>query len=534
MSTIDFDESKKESTSNPLKTSGKNISYWLDSTEPIIYPKLNEDLSADVVVVGGGISGLTAAYLLSLENKKVILVEDGLIGSGETGRTTAHLVNALDDRYYEIQSLFGEEKARLAAESHTAAIDMIEKIVNDEKIDCDFERVDGYLFLHPSDKQEHFEDEYKAARHAGIKVELVDDAPGIKNIKSRFIKFPSQAQFHPMKYLKGLCDAITNNGGKIFTLTHAEEVSKEGIKTSGGNSIKASAVIVATNTPVINMFVMHTKQAPYRTYVIAAKIKKGALPYSLWWDTGDFNSTWSTYPYHYVRLQKYNDEFDLLISGGEDHKTGQPEEDKVTEEERFINLFNWTKQHFPEIEELEYKWSGQVMEPVDSLGFIGHNPTDPDNIYIVTGDSGNGITNGTLAGIILTDLIAGRKNKFSDLYDPARKTLKTTDVFLEEQANVIKQYGEFFKASSVKEVSEVRPGEGAIMNNGLKKVALFRDTDNKVFAFSAICPHMKCVLQWNSTEKTFDCPCHGSRFSSFGKVINGPANGDLEEVDIPD
>ncbi len=516
-----------EKTSNPLRTSGKNISFWIDSTEPIFYKKLNEDINADVAIIGGGISGITIAYLLSKENLNVVVIEDGFIGSGETGRTTAHIVNALDDRYFELENIFGEEKAALAAESHTAAINFIETIVRKEKIDCNFERVDGYLFLHPSDKEENIEKELKAALKAGLDVSIVQEVPGIKFTKGSAIRFPSQAQFHPMKYLNELCNKIVSNGGKIFTQTHAEEISEKIVKINNGFSINAENIVVATNTPISNRFIIHTKQSPYRTYVVGFKIPHGSLPKALWWDTGDSNSVWPTHPYHYVRLQDYDANNDLLISGGEDHKTGQADEENIPEEDRYNKLYDWTKKHFPMVEDVLYNWSGQVMEPVDSLAFIGKNPGD-ENIFIITGDSGNGMTHGTLGGMIISDLILGRKNKYSELYDPSRKTLKTINIFLEEQLNIAKQYLDLFTEGDIEKLRDLPSGEGAIMRDDLKKIAVFRDEEGKYHIFSAICPHLKCVIGWNKDEKTFDCPCHGSRFNCYGKVINGPANKDLE------
>jgi glycine/D-amino acid oxidase-like deaminating enzyme/nitrite reductase/ring-hydroxylating ferredoxin subunit len=519
-----------DQTSNSLKTSGKNISYWIDSTEPILYEKLNQNITADVAVIGGGISGITIAYLLSRENIKVVVIEDGLIGSGETGRTTAHLVNALDDRYYELENIFGEEKTFLAAESHTAAINYIESIVKQENINCNFERVDGYLFLHSSDKNENLDKELKAASKAGLNISSVSEIPGLKLIDGPALKFANQAQFHPLKYLNGLCNKIILNGGKIFTQTHAEEILNKMIKTSDGHSVNAENIVVATNTPISNRFVIHTKQFPYRTYVLAFKIPRSALPKALWWDTGDQNSVWHTHPYHYVRVSDYDDNFDLLISGGEDHKTGQADEENIPEEERYNKLYDWTKKHFPIAGDVLYNWSGQVMEPMDSLAYIGKNPGD-DNTYIATGDSGNGMTHGTLAGMIISDLILSRINKYSELYDPSRKTIKTLNIFLEEQLNVAKQYLNLFIPGDVQNLDELLAGEGAIIKDSLKKFAVFRDENGKYHLFSAVCPHLKCIVEWNKDEKTFDCPCHGSRFNCYGTVINGPANKDLEMLE---
>lgn len=518
--------------SDPVLTSGKNISYWIDSIEPLYFSKLDQNIKTDTVIIGGGISGLTTAYLLSKSGKKIVLIEDGFIGSGETGRTTAHISNALDDRYFEIEKIFSEEESLLAAESHTLAINTIESIVINENIDCDFERVDGYLFLHPSDDKLNLEKEFDAARKAKLPVSLVYEIEGVENVEGPFLKFSNQAQFHPLKYLLGISEAVINYGGKIFTQTHASDIEKNSVITSDNKIIEADNIVIATNTPISNKVIIHTKQAPYRSYVIAAKIPKGKLPKKLWWDTGNQNSPWPTHPYHYIRIQNYNDEYDLLISGGEDHKTGQTGKENVPEEVRYNKLHEWTRLHFPFIEDIVCRWSGQVQEPVDYLAFIGKNPMDYDNVFIATGDSGNGITYGTLAGIILNDLIAGRENRYTELYNPSRKTIKSADTFVKEQINVAKQYINLLLGEEVKAIENIKSGNGAVLKNEGRNIAVYRDENGKFSFFSAICPHLKCILNWNNDEKSFDCPCHGSRFSCYGKVINGPANKDLEELQI--
>jgi glycine/D-amino acid oxidase-like deaminating enzyme/nitrite reductase/ring-hydroxylating ferredoxin subunit len=511
-----------------LLTSGSNLSYWIDSTEPLIFGPLNQDITTGTLVIGGGIAGLSVAYCLARAGQKVTVIEDGFIGSGETGRTTAHIVNALDDRYSVIESRLGKEAAQLAAQSHTAAIRFIEKVVAGENIDCDFSKVDGFLFLHPSDTVKTLKDEMDATQRAGLQTQILTEVPGIESEKGPCIKFPDQAQFHPLKYLKGLASAILKYGGQIFTETHATKISESKVK-AGEFTIRCSHIVVATNSPVNDLVTIHTKQHPYRTYVIGATIPRGTIPYALWWDTGDMHSKWITDPYHYIRLQRYTDEFDLLISGGEDHKTGQADEENIPEENRFRNLIDWTLQRFPQIRDVVYKWSGQVLEPVDSLAFIGRNPGDR-NIYIATGDSGNGITHGTIAGLLISDLIQGIQNPWAKIYDPARITLKATGDFLKEVGNMTVQYLDYLAPGDLKSIQELRINEGAIINLGAKKAAVYKDDKNVLHTFSAICPHLGCVIRWNATERSFDCPCHGSRFTCDGKVVNGPAQTDLKRI----
>ena len=519
-------------TQKDIISSGENQSYWIDSVPQLSFETLKKDIETDVLIIGAGIAGLTTAYCLASAGRKVIVIEDGLPGSGESGRTTAHLTNALDDRYYTLQKIFGKEKAKLAAQSHSDAIDWIDETIRKENIDCGFKRLDGYLFLHPTDKPSSLQEELNATHEADLQTELMDHIPGMENQKGSCLHFPRQAQFHIMKYLNGLAKAIERMGVKIFTNTHAENI-KENLVIANGKKIAALNIVVATNTPVNDIVTMHTKQFPYRTYVIAATVAKNTIMPALWWDTGDQNSKWITHPYHYVRLQAYNDKYDLLISGGEDHKTGQADTEDIPEEERYSRLVEWTRQRFPAMKEIVYHWSGQVLEPLDSLAFIGKNPGSK-NIYIITGDSGNGMTHCTIAGTLITDLINGKENPWSEIYDPARIPLKVAGNYIKEALSMAGQYSDWVSKGDVESIDKLENNQGGIISSGLRKLAAYRDEWGELSVFSATCPHLGCVVQWNSDEKTFDCPCHGSRFSKEGKVINGPALSDLKSIEVKD
>jgi Glycine/D-amino acid oxidases (deaminating) len=520
----------KKQSIDPSLTSGANVSNWINTVNPLQFEQLQHNLQTDVLVIGGGISGVTTAWLLAKAGKQVVLIEDGFIGSGETGRTTAHCTWALDDRFSNIEQVFGEEKTRLAAESHAEAINQIERNVQELNIDCHFKRVDGYLFLHPSDKLSTLQKEFEAIQRTGQQVQWMDQTPFIFGANSPCIAFPNQAQFHMLKYLHGLANGFVALGGRIYTQSRATEI-KENQVTCNGYTITAQQTVVATNTPVNDLVTMHTKQFPFRSYVIAAAVPKGLVPACLWWDTGDMNSKWYTEPYHYVRTEPFNDSYDLLIAGGEDHKTGQATKEDITEDERYNKLIQWTRAHFPMIEHIIYHWSGQVMEPLDYLGFIGKNPGD-DNIYIITGDSGNGMTHGTLGGMIITDLIMGKENPWADLYSPRRLPVKVPGRYLKEIADMAAQYTDWITSADIREVESLAPGEGAVMGKGMKRYAVYKDEEGEVHACSAMCTHLGCVVQWNADEKSFDCPCHGSRFTSKGEVINGPAITGLKKVQI--
>ena len=526
-----------------IKTSGKRQSPWFsDASEKMKFERLGQNISVDVVIVGGGIAGISTAYLLSKAGKKIAVIEDGNIGSGETGRTTAHITNALDDRYYDLERMYGEEGARIAAESHSRAIDFVESTVNKENIDCDFERLDGFLFLDPSDKQKSLEDELQATHRVGIAgTELLQRTPIESFDTGPCIRFPGQGQFHPLKYLDGLSQAIMKNNGRIFTETHAQEIDSGSVVTSDGCKVEAKNIVVATNAPVRvdQVSKIYDKQEPYRTYVIGAKIKKGSVKKALYWDTGDHNSKNSVPPYHYVRIQNggrhdNDDESDLLIIGGEDHKTGEISEEGTELKDRFNKLIAWAKERFP-IQDIIYRWSGQVMEPKGSLAFIGPNPGDAKNVYIATGDSGNGMTHGTIAGIMLSDLILGKDNPWASLYNPSRKNNDSTGSEKESSPSSPASNQETKKKDEAgqKQQIDLSKSQGKVIertkDDKNDSIALYKDEAGKMHTYSAVCTHLGCTVKWNPLEGSFDCPCHGSRFAGrTGSVINGPANSNLE------
>ncbi len=503
-------------------------SLWATTTDEMNFPRLDRSIQVDVAIVGAGIAGLSCAYALLKAGKSVAVLDDGPIAGGMTQVTTAHLSNAIDDRYHEIERMHGERGARLAAESHTAAIHRIESIVKVEKIDCDFSRLDGYLFLTEGEDPEILTKELAAAHRAGLAdVDLVEQVEQLARLGPA-LRFPMQGQFHPLRYLHGLARILQNDGCQIFTDSHVDHL--EGGKNAhvkvGSHHVKAEALIVATNVPVNDLFAIHTKQAPYMTYAIGVRVPQGAIPASLYWDTGAVSNEGRGAAYHYVRLQKGKNGSDILIVGGEDHKSGQADDT----DQRHRRLEEWARERFPMIEDVEFVWGGQVMETVDGLAFIGRNPGDDDNVYIVTGDSGMGMTHGTIAGILIPDLILGRDNPWASLYDPARKTLSALGRFTSESLNVAAQYTDWLTGSDVKSIDEIPVDSGAVMRRGLSKVAVYRDEKGTLHEHSAVCNHLGCIVQWNRAEKSWDCPCHGSRFTSLGKVINGPANQDLESV----
>ena len=543
MNTVDPDnylepvQPSQEPAPGIRSNSGNNPGVWeatfADRAQPFPEPNpLTENIETDVCVVGGGIAGMTTAYLLSLEGNSVVVLNDGPIGNGMSGRTTAHLSSALDDRYYNLERYHGRDGAHFAAESHSEAIDRIERIVSSEKIDCDFTRLDGFLFLPPGAPLVTLDREFEAAFRAGLRIERVARAPITGFHTGPCLRYPQQGQFHPLKYLNGLRDAILRMGGRIFTDTHVVRVQggkAARVETREGLRIDAASVVVATNTPINDRYSIHTKQAPYTTYVIGLEVPPNTITPALFWDTAEvagLEGNIGPVPYHYVRLSKSENTPEVLIVGGEDHKTGQANDYA----ERFTRLERWARVRFAAAGKVVCQWSGQVMEPIDGLAYIGRNPADEPNVYIATGDSGHGMTHGTIAGMLITDLINRGESRWAKLYDPSRKPVRAYAEYAKENLNVVAQFADYITPGDYHSWEDMKPGEGGIVRHGLKKVAAYRDETGVLHEFSAICPHMKCIVKWNAPEKTWDCPCHGSRFDCLGHVLNGPAICDLAPV----
>jgi glycine/D-amino acid oxidase-like deaminating enzyme/nitrite reductase/ring-hydroxylating ferredoxin subunit len=482
-------------------------------------PPLQQNAACDVCVIGAGIAGLSTAYRLVREGRRVLVVDARDLGGGETAQTSAHLASALDDRFSVLERIHGERAARLAYESHARAIDEIESTVRHESIDCGFARVDGYLFLGPRQDEKLLSDELDAARRVGFPgVERLARAPIDSFDSGPCLVFPAQARFHPLRYLAGLVTAIERSGGTVHGQTRATEVRggrTSKIVTDRGVEIRAGAVVVATNSPFHVRTAIHSKQAPYRTYALALQVPSRSMPDALYWDTCD--------PYHYVRLDPGGGGFDYLIVGGEDHRTASSDD----AEARYRRLETWTRERFPVIGQILTRWSGQVLEPFDHLAFIGRDPTGERNVYLATGDSGHGLTHGAFAGVLLSDLIAGRDNSCEELYDPSRKTLRAAGTFAHDTLEVVDEYARWMHQDARPREDALPRGEGMVVQRGAHKIAVYRDWEGSLHERSAACTHLGCPVRWNSDAKSWDCRCHGSRFAPLGEVLNGPAIGAL-------
>jgi glycine/D-amino acid oxidase-like deaminating enzyme/nitrite reductase/ring-hydroxylating ferredoxin subunit len=501
-----------------------STSFWMKETPITTASPLAGDVTCDVVVVGSGIAGLSTAYELTRCGKSVVVIDRGGIGTGMTARTTAHLATELDDRYFDLIRIRGEDEARLYYDSQVAAVNRIEAICRDEGIDCDLHRLDGYLIPTEEGPIADLQEEYDACRRLDVDVHWADRAPVPGLDTGRCLRFPNQGRFHPTRYLAGLARAILDSGGRLYSNTanvdHDERDHGVVLATEKGHKIRAKAAVFATNSPVNAKLALHTKQVPDRTYVIAGRVPKGSVPDILLWDTYE--------AYHYVRLQEVSESEDLLIVGGEDHRSGEA----TDMDQRLGNLADWTRKRFPSFRNVDYSWSGQVLEPMDFMPFSGLSPGSK-HIYLHTGDSGQGITNGVAGSLTIAALILGRDSRYAAILSPSRKSF-TSRISLGEfasgQAGVLKNLAEYAGPAEIGSVDELKPGEGGILRDGAKRIAAYCGRDGEVICRSAACTHMGCVVQWNPFEQCWDCPCHGSQFAPDGQVLNGPAVKPLGEV----
>ncbi|MFN3726064.1 MAG: FAD-dependent oxidoreductase [Allosphingosinicella sp.] len=503
----------------------RSRSCWMEEAPVIEAPRLTQDESCDVVVIGSGITGLSVAYELSRFGRSVVVIDRGGIGNGMTARTTAHLATELDDFYSELIRVRGEDEARLYHDSQVAAVNRIEAICRDEGIHADFARLDGYLVPAEESHLSDLREEFDACRKIGVDCEWLDSFSLPGREIGPAIRFPNQGRFHPTKYLKGLAEAILARGGRIYanTVHVSDEETEDGVEitTEAGPMIRAGAAVFCTNSPTNAKVDIHPKQTPDRTYAIAGRVPKGSVPDMLLWDTLE--------AYHYVRIQPWSETEDLLIVGGEDHRSGEASDFDT----RFEHLETWTRARYPSFQGADYRWSGQVMETIDFMPFSGRLG-GARNIYIHTGDSGQGITNGVAGSLAIAPLILGEDSRFAPVLDPGRKSLTATasiQEFVREQAGSAKNMMEHVTPAEISSADELAPGEGGLMRRGLKKVAVYKSEDGAVIERSALCTHLGCVVHWNGFEKCWDCPCHGSQFAPDGQVLNGPAVKPLAEVE---
>lgn len=477
------------------------------------FGQVTSNQTIETCIVGGGITGISIAYQMAKRGHKVMLVEAFKLGSGQTSRTTAHLTCQLEEQFVELLKMHEEKVVSTFLDAHRTAIDMIEETIDTENISCDFKRVDGYLFEGENFDSQKMKEEQEAARKCGINLDFVQVTP-LVNKPVTALRFPRQAQFNPMKYIQGLLRVLKELDVQVYEGTHVKDIHQDDKKvwkllTDGEHTIECKNLIVATNTPVNNRFHIHTRQFAYRTYAMAFKLSQPVKEEMLLWDTED--------PYHYIRFVD-----DTLVIGGEDHRTGQdPEHDP------FEGLEKWSRANFSNINEVVWKWSGQVFEPMDQIGFIGKNPGLEYNCYIATGESGIGMTSSAIAAAIIPDLIDKGQHRWASVFDPCRPPIKGIKEFIHENVNVAFQYKDWITGSEVKKEEEIPLDSGSVVRDGLTKNCVYHEDGDHFETKSAVCPHLGGIVHWNDIEKTWDCPCHGSRFNTKGKVIEGPSLSDL-------
>lgn len=481
---------------------------WELGLERARYPRLEEDdRYFDVAVVGAGITGVTAATLLKAAGKRVVLLEARHVASGVTGGTTAHLTAALDTRYHELESKFGRTGAALAAESSLEAIELVATLAASAPERADFEWLPGYLYTESDEDVDGLKKELEAARRAGLTVEH-SEVP-LPLVAKAGIRFERQAQFHPLTYVNALTAALPGGGcnvheqSRVIALDEGEPCK---LYLEHGVMVNAEHVILATHTP-LNRVLLETKIAQYRSYVVSGPVEQA--PHGLFWDTAD--------PYHYVRSQRVGDRRHLIV-GGDDHKTGKADDERGS----YASLESYAARLG--LRSVECRWSAQVVEPVDGLPFIGRNALS-SRVYVATGFSGNGTTFGTLAARILSDACLGQPNRFAELYAATRvKPLASLATFLGENVDFpMHLLSDRLHPPDAKSLDEIGPGEGKTVRLNGERLAVFRDVTGQLSACSAVCTHLGCHVKFNQAEKTWDCPCHGSRFSRDGEVLDGPA-----------
>ena len=497
-----------------------HASLWSAAETPLALPPLTADAEVDVVVVGGGITGLTAALLLSGAGQRVIVLEARRLGSGVTSGSTFHLTEAVDRGYHQIERDFGKEGARLVAESSRAAIEQVSSLVQAHGISCDFVRRPGLLYTDQATNVDELKKEHEAAARAGLPVELLESA-SLPFTTRAAVRFPDQAQMHGLRYLGGLAKAAAaqgvqlHEGSRVVTIEDGEPCT---IHLENGPTVRAKKVLVATHAPLNRVF-LQTKIHAYRSYVLAFSLPASALPDALFWDTLD--------PYHYFSSFAV-DGAPYLVVGGEDHKTGT----ETGTDQHFDALLAWTKERFP-VAQPAFRWSAQVEEPVDGLPYIGRNSAS-DNVYVATGFSGNGITFGTLAARIVTDLVIGRASPWAELYAATRiKPLAAAAEFTSENVDFpMHFFSDRLRPVEAKTPEDIAPGEGKTLRVKGERLACYRDPQGSLHAVSCVCTHLGCLVKFNSAATSWDCPCHGSRFGVDGEVLDGPATRPLAKKQV--
>jgi glycine/D-amino acid oxidase-like deaminating enzyme/nitrite reductase/ring-hydroxylating ferredoxin subunit len=501
-----------------------NRSLWLESAETR-FPSLTSTLDVDVAVLGAGITGVTTAHLLKQAGKTVALIEANGVGYGATGYTTAKLTVGHSLVYHDLIESFGEEAARAYARSNQEAIDRIEAIVRDNSIDCDLEPASNYVYTERDASVRDVEREAEAARLAGVDAELTTETDLPYPVRAA-LRVDDQAQFHPWKYLAALARIVDGDGSHVLELTRVTDVrngSRCEVETSSG-IVRATHVVVATQMPFLDRGLFFTRAHPMASYVIAARIDTERAPRGMYISVDQ--------PTRSIRSTPSDAGGRMLIVGGEGHKPGDDPDTNA----RYARLEAFMRERFG-VDGAEYHWSTHDYTPVDKLPYIGRLRRGVDNVHVATGFAKWGLTKGTLAAEIVSDAILGRKNEWAELYDSTRLDARHSATrFAKENAGVgLRFFRDRLRPRDGRDdVGRLAPGEGTIARVGAKQVAAYRDDDGELHVLSARCTHLGCIVGWNPADRSWECPCHGSRFAADGTLVQGPATADLPPESLPE
>jgi glycine/D-amino acid oxidase-like deaminating enzyme/nitrite reductase/ring-hydroxylating ferredoxin subunit len=504
-----------------MRRDGHAISLWQEHTISYIpSAKPVPETVYDVIIVGGGITGISTALLLQKAGRKCLVLEAADLCFGTTGGTTAHLNTLLDTPYTTIRKNFGDEAAKLVATATAEAISLIKSNIAGYDIDCGFSETDAFLFAQDEQQEKELADILEASQTAGLDVGYTEGIPvPVPYVKAMRVR--GQAKFNPVYYVYGLAQAFEQAGGIIVCDCRVTGVSGNGtvVAETTKGVFTARDLVYATHIPPgINL--LHLRCIPYRSYAMAVSLKDDAYPSGLSYDMYD--------PYHYYRTQEVNGR-SYLIAGGEDHKTGEDLETGQC----FLRLEAHLRQYF-NIDEIHNKWSSQFFESADGLPYIGHLPGAAGHIYVATGFGGNGMVYSSVAAMLLASLIKGEEHTYAQLFDPNRiKPVAGFTNFIQHNAHVVKEFvGKFFSGMKLDQLAELAPGAASVVSYEGRKLALYKDEHGALHAVSPTCTHMKCEVRWNGAEKSWDCPCHGARYNYDGEVLTGPADRGLEPVPV--
>ena len=498
---------------------GANISLWQNTSEAFTPTRsIAANQTYDVVIAGGGITGVSTALLLQQAGLRCVLIEAHTLCFGTTGGTTAHLNTLLDTPYTTIAKNFGEGNAALVAQAARGAITTIKTNIEKHRIDCNFEEASAFLFSQNEKQTEELEAIRKATVEAGVAATYTDAIPvSLKFEKALEIK--NQAKFHPVRYVMALAKAFEDAGGTI--VQHCRVLDTDNtdplvVKTEVGDW-HASWLIYTTHIPPgVNL--LHLRCAPYRSYAMAVRLENEHYPAGLAYDMYD--------PYHYYRTQLIDGE-QYLIIGGEDHKTAHADNTNAP----FNKLESHIRSHF-NVREIAYRWSAQYFEPADGLPYIGHLPGNPGKILVATGYGGNGMTYSSVAARLLTDIVLNKESPYIELFDPNRiKPIAGFTNFVKENIDVAKQLiTGLFSKEKIHALADIAPGEGKVIQIEGHTLAIYKDEAGEVHSLNPRCTHLKCTVSWSLAEKCWECPCHGARYDANGKVLTGPADMDLQKI----